>query len=413
MTIGQRIAQKRKELGLSQEALGARLNVSRQSIYKWERDANLPEVEKLIALAQLLGVSVGWLLGVEEAAEPGQPEAPDTLSETQLQMVDQIVRRYLDAQPKRIKLRIASLAAAALVLVVVFSNLFSRLRTLDNRYQSLQSSVSGISGDVNAQISGISGRVEEILKAQNSLTAEYGSELLGLDLFQGGSSATFSVYAVPKTYQEGMTAEFWADNGKEITTVPVSEIESGKFSAQLRCNLSNLISLSVVFVLPDGTRQTQLLEDYYNLLLETFPNVSVSCHRLFAEDVIDGVLTLTDRYATVSIQGPQQGDAAVEEIQPGVFRNRELIAWAEPCDMPETFQGFSEQDQYYRLPNLTIPMGSEDTLQIAALVTDSYGRQFITSEIPMVVENETEGTPYLTYASDGRYSSDPADWVLD
>ena len=34
MTIGQRIAQKRKEQGLSQEALGNQLGVSRQSIYK-------------------------------------------------------------------------------------------------------------------------------------------------------------------------------------------------------------------------------------------------------------------------------------------------------------------------------------------------------------------------------------------
>ena len=54
MTIGQRIAQKRKELGLSQEALGSKLGVSRQSIYKWEADSALPEVDKLIALSRLL-----------------------------------------------------------------------------------------------------------------------------------------------------------------------------------------------------------------------------------------------------------------------------------------------------------------------------------------------------------------------
>ena len=53
MTIGQRIAQKRKELGLSQEALGSKLGVSRQSIYKWEADSALPEVDKLIALSRL------------------------------------------------------------------------------------------------------------------------------------------------------------------------------------------------------------------------------------------------------------------------------------------------------------------------------------------------------------------------
>ena len=55
MTTGQRIAQKRKELGLSQEALGDRLGVTRQSIYKWESDSALPEIEKLVALSRLFG----------------------------------------------------------------------------------------------------------------------------------------------------------------------------------------------------------------------------------------------------------------------------------------------------------------------------------------------------------------------
>ena len=66
MTIGQRIAQKRKEQNLSQEALGERLGVSRQSIYKWESDTSLPDIDKLVALSRLFHVSVDWLLGVEE-----------------------------------------------------------------------------------------------------------------------------------------------------------------------------------------------------------------------------------------------------------------------------------------------------------------------------------------------------------
>ena len=76
MTTGQRIAAKRKELALSQEALGAELGVSRQSIYKWESDASLPEIDKLIALSRCFGVPVGWLLGVEE-----ETPAPETLTE--------------------------------------------------------------------------------------------------------------------------------------------------------------------------------------------------------------------------------------------------------------------------------------------------------------------------------------------
>ena len=97
MTAGQRIAQKRKELGLSQEALGEQLGVSRQSIYKWESDTALPEVEKLVALSRMFAVSVGWLLGVEEDA---QPEPSPELTPEQLAMVREIVDQYLTALPK-------------------------------------------------------------------------------------------------------------------------------------------------------------------------------------------------------------------------------------------------------------------------------------------------------------------------
>ena len=40
MTTGQRIAAKRKELVLSQEALGDQLGISRQAIYKWEAEVS-------------------------------------------------------------------------------------------------------------------------------------------------------------------------------------------------------------------------------------------------------------------------------------------------------------------------------------------------------------------------------------
>lgn len=70
-TLGQRIAERRKLLGLSQEGFGEKMGVSRQAISKWEADTSVPEVEKLIAISKLFGVSVGWLLGTEE--EEAQP----------------------------------------------------------------------------------------------------------------------------------------------------------------------------------------------------------------------------------------------------------------------------------------------------------------------------------------------------
>ncbi len=66
MTLGERILQKRKECGLSQESLGEKLDVTRQTVYKWESDQAVPELDKLITLARIFGVRVGWLIAEEE-----------------------------------------------------------------------------------------------------------------------------------------------------------------------------------------------------------------------------------------------------------------------------------------------------------------------------------------------------------
>ena len=90
LTIGQRIAQERKKQNLSQVGLATRLNVSRQAISKWESDSTIPEIDKLIALSRLFGVSVGWLLGVEEQTASSE----ESLSEAQFQIVEKLVKKY-------------------------------------------------------------------------------------------------------------------------------------------------------------------------------------------------------------------------------------------------------------------------------------------------------------------------------
>ncbi len=64
--IAQRLAARRKQAGLSQEALAEQLGVSRQAVSKWERSESSPDTDNLIALAQLYGVSLDELLYVDE-----------------------------------------------------------------------------------------------------------------------------------------------------------------------------------------------------------------------------------------------------------------------------------------------------------------------------------------------------------
>ena len=66
MDFQQKLSFFRKRKNLSQEALAAELNVSRQAVAKWETGVAMPDVSNLIALSELFGVTLDRLLKEEE-----------------------------------------------------------------------------------------------------------------------------------------------------------------------------------------------------------------------------------------------------------------------------------------------------------------------------------------------------------
>ena len=65
MTTGEKIQKLRKENNYTQEELADIMNVSRQSISKWESDAAFPETEKLITLSKLFHCTIDYLLNTD------------------------------------------------------------------------------------------------------------------------------------------------------------------------------------------------------------------------------------------------------------------------------------------------------------------------------------------------------------
>lgn len=383
MTVGQRIAQKRKELGLSQEGLGEQLGVSRQAIYKWESDATLPEIEKLVALSRIFSVSVGWLLGVEDAPPEGSAPESGELTETQLQMVKEIVDGYLAARPepeptpKRRRWPKVLAAAAAVALIVVLVNLFDRLDRLDNQYSNLQYSISNVQNNVNRDINSITDRVEEVLKAQNNLTADYTTELVSVDPAAG--IATFSYRVVPKTYEEGMAA--WIDVVNEAARVTFGpyEAERETFSGDFTVALTDSTAIYIVFEL-DGVRQTQLLDTYTGLYQSTLPPVWLDAWPFFF-DVEDQTNTLTDDlYAKLETDGE---GARVASYRVGLFADRELAVWFSPTTRDYMLNGEPTQEETYELPKDSVVLDRSKEYCVAAVVVDEYGREFVITDIPI------------------------------
>ena len=69
MTVGEKIQYYRKKIGLSQEELGQKMLVSRQTVSLWEMDKTLPTVDNLIRLKEIFSVSIDDILSETEPIE--------------------------------------------------------------------------------------------------------------------------------------------------------------------------------------------------------------------------------------------------------------------------------------------------------------------------------------------------------
>ena len=67
MKFNEKLISLRKSKGMSQEELGEKLNVTRQTISKWELGQTTPEMDKLMEMAKLFGMSLDELTNEEEA----------------------------------------------------------------------------------------------------------------------------------------------------------------------------------------------------------------------------------------------------------------------------------------------------------------------------------------------------------
>lgn len=427
MTTGQKIAARRKELELSQEALGDKLGVSRQTVYKWENDISLPDIDKLVALSRLFQVPVGWLLGVEEEPEPQSVD----FSPEQLKLLEEILGRYQRAEPEELsegqrkqveelvgrppkKRRRWPWVLAVLVIAVGGWTLFQRLDQMEQQYYDLANSVGNITYSVNSQIGSITDRVEEVLKAQNDLTADYGTQLVSAEL--ASNTGTFSLRAVPKTYTPGMSVIFLADNGEETLEFPAQEGENGTFTGEAACTLTDTITLSAVFVTGD-TRQTQLLDQYVDLYSDSLPQIDVnsllSIFEVEEYDQRDGSFVIPEEYVTVSdgqngssvsAVWEQLGVSQLRKVEVGLFYNEKLVQWLTPCQKPSNYKGFEDED-FYRLDPVTLTMEEGDMLEIAARGTDQYGRQWVALGGAFQVKDGE-----LTHPDSYAIFSDPAHW---
>ena len=168
MTLGQRIQELRKQNGMSQEGLGERLGVSRQAVSKWEGDNGIPELDTLIAMSRIFGITVGQLLGVEDAAPPEEEDKSPREEKSDEERLEAILGKYakeMAAEKKEVPWfkRWGLDLSAAMVAVVIIIVLFSQISSLRSSVRMLNNDVARLQVQVNNQQSNLNGQIRDTI----------------------------------------------------------------------------------------------------------------------------------------------------------------------------------------------------------------------------------------------------------
>lgn len=369
MTLGEQIQALRKSAGMSQEELGDRLGVARQSVSKWESDSTIPELDKLIAMSKLFGVSVGSLLGLEES------EGPDhELTDRELKALEAIAQRLTPAAPEPQKRKRWPFVLAAVAVIGAGAFLMSRINSLENQIGGLHYNISNIDNTVSRQINSLTGQVRDILEEQNSVTAGKGYEMADMDLLKG--EVTFLLTATPREYREGMTAVFSATGADfEAVEVPGTLGAGQTFTAELTCPLTDDITLSVGFVTEESTVTQQLGQEGYLLSqtrVDVMGNLGWSAGGVGEKVRIDALNADVWQGGSGWYKTRKAGGQEITAVR-GTLRlwvGGELF-WSREC---EDLTRASE-NQGIEIPTEGLSVKAGDQIILSLLYTDSAGRE--------------------------------------
>lgn len=143
MKFGEKLQALRRAKGLSQEQLSEALGVTRQAVSKWELNASMPDVEKLLALSDFFQVSTDYLL--KETIQMPEPVAPPAFAgaprRTQCVNVKLLVGGIL-----------TSVSSLALFIVWVLSRVYPVTYIRENRVAGYTQVWTGYGGFVESHV---------------------------------------------------------------------------------------------------------------------------------------------------------------------------------------------------------------------------------------------------------------------
>lgn len=145
MKFNEKLIKLRKEQGLSQEELGEKLNVTRQTISKWELGETTPEMSKLLEMANTFGVSVDELTNDTEIVKEGKSVEDESKSTRNIIIIVVLIAVLLGA----IYFAVGRIIGDGFKFAKgIFYNSKSQVETMQDQVDQVQKNAEGMFGTV-------------------------------------------------------------------------------------------------------------------------------------------------------------------------------------------------------------------------------------------------------------------------
>lgn len=150
MKFNEKLIELRRKEGLSQEELGYKLNVTRQTVSKWELGQTTPEMDKLVEMSKIFNISVDELINGSEELQDQTPVIED--------------QPVVEEEPKKNKLAIVIIIALVVVLLLIVSKIIVSLNMFNKVTDDMVNGTTVNEQSIFDKVFGIFDKAENIIE---------------------------------------------------------------------------------------------------------------------------------------------------------------------------------------------------------------------------------------------------------
>lgn len=258
MNFSENLRELRKAKDIKQEVLAENLNVSRQTVSKWENGTAMPDLKKLTALAEYFGVTMDELLGLTSPGSEGE-----NISDYAKEYINELISLENEASTKKIndlntKWKISVIILAVVLAIAFFNigNLSTRLTAAENNMQNIANNTYYNNDDSNDELDSTSYKILNYV--------DY--KVLDIDKSKPWL-ATISITYSPEKYSKNLKVTFNAP--QEDGTIKEVELENnnGDFTVQTTVDTTYdkyIIQTNDGETIEKADLSIDFIDDYFN-----------------------------------------------------------------------------------------------------------------------------------------------------